>query len=50
VAIVGDEAAVGQQLEELAGIGVTDFAAGEFGTGEDAARTRALLQDLATGR
>jgi 5,10-methylenetetrahydromethanopterin reductase len=49
VAIVGDEAAVRQQVDELAGIGVTDFAAGEFATGEDAARTRALLHDLATG-
>ena len=49
VAIVGDEAAVRQQIEALAGIGVTDFVAGEFATGEDAARTRALLRDLATG-
>ena len=49
VAIVGDEAAVRQQIDELAGIGVTDFAAGEFATGDDATRTRALLQDLATG-
>jgi 5,10-methylenetetrahydromethanopterin reductase len=49
VAIVGDEAAVRQQIEALAGIGVTDFVAGEFATGDDAARTRALLRDLATG-
>ena len=49
VAIVGDEAAVRQQIEALAGIGVSDFVAGEFATGEDAARTRALLRDLATG-
>jgi 5,10-methylenetetrahydromethanopterin reductase len=48
VAIVGDEAAVGQQIEALADIGVTDFVAGEFATGEDAARTRALLHDLTT--
>ena len=49
VAIVGDEAAVRQQIVALAAIGVTDFVAGEFATGEDAARTRALLRDLATG-
>jgi 5,10-methylenetetrahydromethanopterin reductase len=49
VAIVGDEAAVRQQVEALAGIGVSDFVAGEFATGDDAARTRALLRDLATG-
>ena len=49
VAIVGDEASVRQQVEALAEIGVSDFVAGEFATGEDAARTRALLGDLATG-
>jgi 5,10-methylenetetrahydromethanopterin reductase len=49
VAIVGDEASVRQQIEALAEIGVSDFVAGEFATGEDAARTRALLGDLATG-
>jgi F420-dependent oxidoreductase-like protein len=49
VAIVGDDAAVRQQIEALAGIGVTDFVAGEFAIGDDAARTRALLRDLATG-
>ena len=49
VAIVGDEAAVRQQIEALAAIGVTDFVAGEFATGEDASRTGALLRDLATG-
>jgi 5,10-methylenetetrahydromethanopterin reductase len=49
VAIVGDEAAVRQQLDELAAIGVTDFVAGEFATGDDAARTRAFLRDVATG-
>ena len=38
-----------QQVEELAGIGVTDFVAGEFATGDDALRTRALLKDLAIG-
>ena len=48
VAIVGDEAAVIQQIEALADIGVSDFVAGEFATGDDAARTHALLRDLAT--
>ncbi len=47
VAIVGDEAAVREQVAALADIGVTDFAAGEFGQGEDAVRTRALLRELA---
>jgi len=46
LAIVGDEAVVGRQIRELAGIGVTDFVAGEYGRGEDAARTRALLRSL----
>ena len=46
LAIVGDEAVVGSQIRELAGIGVTDFVAGEYGRGEDAARTRALLRSL----
>lgn len=46
VAIVGDEASVRQQIEALDGIGVTDFVAGEFGQGDDAARTRALLKEL----
>ena len=49
VAIVGDEVAVRQQVDELDAIGVTDFAAGVFATGEEAARTRALLRDLARG-
>ncbi len=46
VAIVGDEDAVGAQIRVLADAGVTDFVAGEFGRGEDAARTRALLRSL----
>jgi len=46
LAIVGDEAVVGRQIRELAGIGVTDFVAGEYARGEDAARTRALLRSL----
>lgn len=47
VAIVGDEDAVGEQVEALAAIGVTDFVAGSFATGGDAERTRALLSSLA---
>jgi F420-dependent oxidoreductase-like protein len=46
VAIVGDEAAVAAQIDALGGVGVTDFVAAEFGQGDDAARTRALLRDL----
>jgi 5,10-methylenetetrahydromethanopterin reductase len=46
LAIVGDEAAVASQIRALAGIGVTDFVAGEYSRGEDAARTRALLRSL----
>ena len=49
VAIVGDEASVRQQVDALAGTGVTDFVAGEFGQGDDAARTRALLKELLAG-
>jgi F420-dependent oxidoreductase-like protein len=47
VAIVGDEAAVAAQIDALGGVGVTDFVAAEFGQGDDAVRTRALLRDLA---
>lgn len=47
VAIVGDEDAVGEQIDALAAIGVTDFVAGAFATGDDAERTRALLSSLA---
>jgi F420-dependent oxidoreductase-like protein len=47
VALVGDESAVGEQLEALRDIGVTDFLASPFPAGADAAaslqRTRALL-------
>lgn len=51
VAIVGDEAAVAQQIAALAGIGVTDFAAIIFPASADAAaasqaRTWALLRSL----
>jgi alkanesulfonate monooxygenase SsuD/methylene tetrahydromethanopterin reductase-like flavin-dependent oxidoreductase (luciferase family) len=47
VAIVGDEASVTEQIQALSGIGVTDFVAGSFATGDDAVRTRALLSTLA---
>jgi 5,10-methylenetetrahydromethanopterin reductase len=46
VAIVGDEDAVATQIRALADAGVTDFVAGEYGRGEDATRTRALLRSL----
>jgi 5,10-methylenetetrahydromethanopterin reductase len=47
VAIVGDEATVARKIRALGDLGVTDFAAASFGRGEDAARTRALLKELA---
>jgi F420-dependent oxidoreductase-like protein len=47
VAMVGDESAVGEQIEELRSIGVTDFLASPFPAGGDAKasleRTRAVL-------
>lgn len=46
VAIVGDEADVGEQLERLAAAGATDFLAAPFpvdGDGDASARTRELL-------
>ena len=46
VAIVGDEIAVRAQLERLAEIGVTDFAASPFGTRDEQAATRAVLRAL----
>lgn len=51
LAIVGDESAVGEQLERLEGLGVTDFLATIFpatkeGAAESVARTRALLMRL----
>jgi 5,10-methylenetetrahydromethanopterin reductase len=49
VAVVGDEETVAARLDQLAEAGVTDFVATEFARGEDAARTRALLRDLAAG-
>ncbi len=50
VAIVGDESAVGEQLEQLATAGATDFLAVPFRVDDDADaidRTRALLVKLA---
>jgi 5,10-methylenetetrahydromethanopterin reductase len=47
IAIIGDEDTVRAQIEVYAQAGVTDFAAGEFGKGTDAERTRALLRDMA---
>jgi 5,10-methylenetetrahydromethanopterin reductase len=46
VAIVGDEATVGRQVRALGDLGVTDYVAAEFGRGEEATRTRAVLRDL----
>ncbi len=46
IAIVGDEDTVAEQITALAGFGVTDFVAGEFATGSDKHRTRALLKSL----
>jgi F420-dependent oxidoreductase-like protein len=50
VAIVGDEDAVGEQVEDLARIGVTDLLVAIYPTGKDArasvARTRELLVKL----
>jgi 5,10-methylenetetrahydromethanopterin reductase len=46
VAIVGDEDAVAAQIQELAGAGVTDFAAAEYARGEERKRTRELLKAI----
>jgi alkanesulfonate monooxygenase SsuD/methylene tetrahydromethanopterin reductase-like flavin-dependent oxidoreductase (luciferase family) len=48
VAIVGNEDQVASQIMALADCGVTDFAAGVFATGDERARTRALLKHLIT--
>jgi F420-dependent oxidoreductase-like protein len=47
VAIVGDEETVARQVAALADVGVTDFSAASFGSGDDTARTRVVLKDLA---
>jgi alkanesulfonate monooxygenase SsuD/methylene tetrahydromethanopterin reductase-like flavin-dependent oxidoreductase (luciferase family) len=52
VAIVGDESAVGEQLEHIADAGATDFLAVPFRVEGDPGaieRTRALLVRLAAG-
>ncbi len=46
IAIAGREEAVAGQIRQLAEAGVTDFAAVEFGAGEEKQRTRALLRTL----
>jgi F420-dependent oxidoreductase-like protein len=48
VAIVGSEDQVASQIMALADCGVTDFAAGNFASGDERARTRALLKHLIT--
>lgn len=49
VAIVGAEDAVAADIRAFADAGVTDFVAAEYGEGDDAARTRGLLRELARG-
>jgi 5,10-methylenetetrahydromethanopterin reductase len=49
VAIVGDAASVRRQIEHLGEVGVTDFVAASFGSGDDAAATQEVLQSLAGG-
>ena len=46
VAIVGDEAAVRDQIAALGGIGVTDLIASIFGTKDERDRTYAFLSTL----
>ena len=46
-AIVGDEAAVRERLDELAAVGVDELTAVVFGAGEDRGRTRAFLRGRA---
>ena len=50
VAVVGDEDSVAGQIRGLGDAGVTDFVAAPFGEGDDAARTRTVLKDLAANR
>lgn len=47
VAITGTEDVVSAQLSALAEAGVTDFAAAEYGSGDERRRTRSLLRSLA---
>jgi len=46
VAVVGDEAAIRRQVEQLEAGGATDLVANVFGSGDERARTTALLQSL----
>jgi alkanesulfonate monooxygenase SsuD/methylene tetrahydromethanopterin reductase-like flavin-dependent oxidoreductase (luciferase family) len=46
VAIVGDAASVRRQIEHLGELGVTDFVAASFGSGDDAVATHEVLQSL----
>ena len=46
VAIVGDEATVTKGVGELADAGVTEFVASIFGSRDERAETRALLQSM----
>jgi len=46
VAIVGDAAAVEQQVRALADVGVTEFVAAVYGSSAERAETRALLQSM----
>ncbi|MBD3646297.1 MAG: hypothetical protein HUJ31_02335 [Pseudomonadales bacterium] len=47
LALVGNESKVRGMIEELADVGVTDFAVSEFTTNEDErTETRALLKSL----
>lgn len=46
LAIVGDEDTVAAQIAALADAGVTEFVAGEYATGAEAARTRTFLKSL----
>ena len=46
VAIVGDEAAVRDQIDAVAAAGATDFVAAEYAGGDERERTRALLKSL----
>lgn len=45
-AIIGDERAVADRIEELKAVGVDEFIGGVFGSSEDRARTRALLRQI----
>jgi F420-dependent oxidoreductase-like protein len=46
IAVIGDEASVRAQVEEVLAAGATDFVASEIGSEEQRARTRALLITL----